>query len=322
MNYKKYKGNILKLCPGLLDKYLCCRLYVINTISGCPMSCSYCFLQFYLNEQEITAYLDLAKIKKELTELSKSNPNRLFRVTTGELSDSLFYDKELKLSAGIIKIIKTLPNMVLELKTKTANVTHLLNTPLKDRVVFSWSLNPGSVIKNEEKGTASLKARIAAATKCQKAGFLVAFHFDPVVFFEDFEKEYEKTIKALFQEIDSQKIAWISIGTLRFAPGMQDKVKEAYPKSKLPYGEFVKASDGKMRYIKPIRNKLYSTIVSSLRLLGGQDLFIYLCMETEEIFKRALGFAPKTQAHLDYLFAKNLYDNFGIFREPRIADYC
>ncbi len=245
------------------------------------------------------------------------------RITTGELSDSLALDRETGISAQLIKHTRDKSNVVLELKTKTDYVDHLFDLDHGKKVVLSWSLNSREIAEKEEHQSSSLEERIKAAKRASESGYLLGFHFDPLVWHFSWEKDYEDVVRYLFKTVDVGNIAWISLGTLRFAAGMEDEMKKSFPKSKLPYGEFVKASDGKMRYIKPIRYKLYRKMLGWIRKYGGEDLFVYLCMEKPDVWGEVMDSVPFSKAHLDYLFAENLNRRFkAVFpQKPMMDDY-
>jgi len=316
------RGRLLKTCQGMQEPYLCCRLKVLSPISNCPICCSYCFLQFYLNNPVTTVYTNISDFKEEVRDLSISQPRRLFRVTTGELSDSLALDPETGMARQLVELVGKLPNVILELKTKTARVDHLLGLDQVRRVVVSWSLNTARVVEEEERASSSLEARIEAARRACSAGYLVGFHFDPLVCYSSWEQDYEDVIRRLFSKIDVDKVVWVSLGTLRFAPGMEGEMKRFFPGSKLAYGEFIKAADGKMRYIKPIRYELYRRVVSLIRKYGGDEVFVYLCMEMPDAWESVMDFVPESSEHLDYLFAKNIHTRFGsILPDHPIIDH-
>ncbi|MFH1623804.1 MAG: DNA photolyase, partial [Pseudomonadota bacterium] len=46
--------------------------------------------------------------------------------------------------------------------------------------------------------------------------------------------------------------------------------------------------DGKMRYFKPIRIEMYSTILELIRDYGPK-LDVYLCMESREVWRKVFG---------------------------------
>lgn len=316
------KGKAIKDCPGMQEPYVCCRLQVLSPISNCPMFCSYCFLQFYLNSKVTTIHVNTDKYEREIVDLSSSNPGRFFRVTTGELSDSLALDEETQISEQLIKTVGKCDNVVLELKTKTTRIDHLLPIKHNGKVILSWSLNTNKIATEEEYLSAPFRDRIAAARRAIDAGYLVSFHFDPLIWYSSWEEDYRKTVKYLFRMIDEKKIAWISLGTLRFTPGMEEEIPLYFPKSKLPYGEFVKATDGKMRYIKPIRFKLYKHMMEWIREYGGESVLIYLCMERPDAWEEVMEIKPQSKEHLDYLFADNMHKRFPErFPQTPMIDY-
>jgi len=91
-------------------------------------------------------------------------------------------------------------NCILELKTKTSFFKDIIKSSYRKRIVVAWSLNTSRIIDNEEGKTANLKERIISARECQKAGFVIAFHFDPLIHYSGWENEYEEIIQ-LFGEI-------------------------------------------------------------------------------------------------------------------------
>jgi len=53
------------------------------------MDCSYCILQWYLNNPMMVVYVNIDDLLAELDDFSQKNPNNFFRIGTGELTDSL-----------------------------------------------------------------------------------------------------------------------------------------------------------------------------------------------------------------------------------------
>jgi spore photoproduct lyase len=70
---------------------------------------------------------------------------------------------------------------VLEFKTKTDCIQGLLSSNIRDKIVVSWSLNSAWIAAREEHGATSIRKRLEAARTCQKEGFVVGFHFDPII---------------------------------------------------------------------------------------------------------------------------------------------
>lgn len=321
LNFKESLGRTVKPCPGTSRDYRCCGYQVINQVEGCPIDCTYCFLQFYLDSNDTVVRPNVEKIRLEVEEKRASQPHRFFRIGTGELSDSLVYEKTTNLSKQAIAWFRNMSNAMLELKTKTNNIQNLIGLDHGGKTVVSWSVNPSSIIKREETKAATLEERLEAIEIIQNEGYLIGLHFDPMLKFPNWEKDYSELVQQLFSTIKPERVAWISIGSLRFSPDMKDKVIEKFPESKIMYGELVHGMDGKMRYLKPQRIEMYKILYNRLRAIDS-DMFIYFCMESAEIWERVMGWSPESNEHLDFLFAENLYKRFpGLVHEEPERKY-
>ncbi len=299
-----FYGRRLKPCPGT-SNHVFCGYHVINAITNCPMDCSYCVLQGYLNNPFLTLYSNWGDLLQEIESFLSMRPQSFLRLGTGELSDSLALDKVFPISPFLIPFFAQRNHAVLELKTKSAEVDHLLHLDHGRRTIISWSLNPPEIIEEEEKGTVSLENRIAAAQKCQGRGYPVGFHFDPIIFYEGWEKGYQETIDLLFRRIDPRGVIWISLGGFRYPPQLKAIAQERFPDTKIFLGELFPGRDGKFRYLKEIRVEMYQKMVRLLREVDA-SLFLYLCMESKEVWERVFGWAPENSRHLNQLFEERL----------------
>lgn len=299
-----FYGRRLKPCPGT-SNHLCCGYYVINAITNCPMDCSYCVLQEYLNNPFLTLYTNWNDLLEEIDAFLSGDHAPLLRLGTGELSDSLALESIFPISQFLIPFFAKRHNGILELKTKSSNVKDILHLNHRGKTIVSWSLNPPRMIEEEEVGTAPLKERIDAARRCQEKGYPLGFHFDPLIYHEGWEKEYQETILQLFKKIDPRRVVWISLGGFRYPPKLKAIAEERFPKTKVFLGELFPGRDAKFRYLKEIRIEMYQKMVRWLREIDP-DLFVYLCMESKEVWERVFGWAPESSRHLNQMFEERL----------------
>ena len=292
------KGASLKKCPGTPD-HICCGYKIFHIGTNCPIDCSYCILQSYFNQPGLRIFVNIIEQLDEVAAHIRANPQNIFRVGTGEFTDSLALDHITGFSEIILPVFSTLPNAVLEFKTKTTNIEKVISLPFRDRVVLSWSLNSPYICATEEKGASSLIDRLKHARFCQDAGFITSFHFDPLIAHEKWEEHYQKTILLMGNYLDLNKIIWISLGSFRYMPPLKEIIKQRHAKSVLLRGgEFIKGIDGKSRYFRKIRENFYSTLNKMLCELNN-NLGIYLCMETDLVWQRSLGWSPVNSAGLE-----------------------
>lgn len=288
----RYLGDFLKPCPGTKN-YICCGYQIFHIGEGCPLDCSYCILQLYLNRPGIKIWANLFEegfphLEKYL-ENSKKRRTPI-RIGTGEFTDSLALEAISGISKNLIELWKkTDPFALLELKTKIALTESFFRDLSGDRrVIFAWSVNTEKIIKTQEKGTAPLQARLKSAELAIKRGFSVAFHFDPIVLYPEAESEYPALLETILDRIPCEKIAWISFGTLRFPKALKYIAEKRFPETKIFSSEFVEGLDMKRRYFIEIRKKLYRTL-SKLIKETMNDVTYYFCMENERIWREVLN---------------------------------
>jgi spore photoproduct lyase len=293
------RGLPVAPCPGS-PGHLCCNYYTVDLYIGCTLGCAYCILRSYLNFAPLAVYLDPGPSVGRLTRLAEANPDRLVRVGTGELGDSLLLDALFGLSETLIRALAPYSNVWLELKTKTANVDHLLGIEDKGNAVIGFSLNPPSVIQAYEGRASPLPERLAAARRAARSGFRVSFHFDPIIAGARAEEEYRAVAREL-AGFPAGSVAWISLGTLRYPPELRERITPP----ELLYEEFVPCRDGKYRYLQPVRSRLYRGLHQELR--RATDAPIYLCMESPAVWRNVFGRLPREMPELRAIFTPIRY---------------
>ena len=302
------KGAFIRQCPGTRH-YTCCGYTILHIGTFCNMDCSYCILQsyfhppllqYFVNQDEMLAELDSLFLKKGVS-----------RIGTGEFTDSLTWELWTGLSSLLVPKFSGQARAVLELKTKTTAIEGLELLTHNRRTIVAWSLNTNEVIRNEERHTASLAARIKAAAKCEAWGYPIAFHFDPLIIYDGCEEDYQEVVNQLFSHISVDNIVWISLGGFRFIPSLKPIIQKRFSGSKIIYGEFIRGMDGKMRYFKPLRIDLYRKIVSWIREIAPEVL-IYFCMEDDEVWEKSLGFIPSDRGGLPRILDESAAQHCGL----------
>lgn len=309
----KFPGRFLSNCPGS-DGMVCCNYQVINFGVGCLFDCGYCYLQNFMNNPLMTLFGNLEDLFAEVDQRTK-NPSHHFRIGTGEYTDSLALEQLTGLSGILVDYFAKKPNATLELKTKSDNVDSLLGLDHRGRTVISWSVNPPFVTENIEHDTASLERRLAAARRAQDAGYRLGFHLDPLIYFEGWEAEYHGLIDRIFSVVDPNRVAWISTGSFRYAPGLKEVMQARFPEDPLTKGEMVQGPDGKYRYFKTIRQEMYASVRRKLAEIDPK-LFLYLCMETRHMWSRVFDFVPDSAKNLDAAFEERRLFTEGLAPFP------
>lgn len=289
---QRHRGTFLQHCPAGMTGMVCCNYLVMNFASNCPFDCSYCFLQDYLsNNPVVKAFTNVADGLAEVDRVLRAHPERAFRIGTGELADSLALDHLTDLSCELVPFFAERANALLELKTKSDCIENLLRLDPKDRVVVSWSVNAPAIVAAEEAGTIPLEDRAAAAARVQAAGYKVGFHFDPLIAHDDWENGYRDAIDIVFRRLDTRRIAWVSLGSLRMTPRLKAAIKTRPQRGALLTTELVPGPDGKERVWRGLRVKMYRRMLEWLRQVDDR-MPLYICMEPPGVWQKAFGAAP------------------------------
>jgi spore photoproduct lyase len=299
------RGAFVKSCPGTRE-YTCCGYKILHIGTFCTMDCSYCILQAYFHPPVLQYFLNQEQMLQELDALFASTG--IHRVGTGEFTDSMIWELWTDMASLLVPKFAAQKRAVLELKTKAVAIDALKSLEHNQKTILSWSLNTPSVIRQEERRTASLDARLDAAATCESWGYPLAFHFDPMVIYDGCEKDYEAVIRRLFERIRPESVVWISLGTFRFMPDLKPIIQDRFPESKIVYGEFVTGLDGKMRYFKPLRIALYRHVVRCIREVAP-GVVVYFCMEDDEVWKKSLGFLPSERGGLEKMLDRSAMEH-------------
>ncbi len=299
------RGTFFKPCPATKE-YRCCNYQVLNIGMGCPMDCVYCILQAYLNNPWISFFVNIDDLFAELDQAFAASDGRFFRIGTGEFTDSLALDSLTGLSRYLVEYMSGQKGAVLELKTKSCVIDNLQGLDHKDRTVVAWSLNSPFIMAAEEIRTATLDQRLDAAARCADWGYRLAFHFDPIIYHEGWRDGYRHTIKKLFSRVPADRIAWISLGALRYLPSLKNIATERFPRSRFFYEEFIDGLDGKARYFRSRRVAMYKVIADELGRYVAPRTCVYFCMENDAVWQEVFGFSPQDGGGLPALLDRSV----------------
>jgi spore photoproduct lyase len=302
LHLTEFKGQFFKRCPGARPGLTCCNYFVLNLGLQCNMNCSYCYLQSFINTPVMKIYTNIDKALSELTEIGRTASDQKLRVGTGEVIDSLSLDEITGYSQKLTTFFRDYPEWRLEFKTKSNKVDQFINEPHAGNVIVSWSINPQNVIASEEHCTASCEERLLAARKCADRSFKIAFHIDPVIYHEGWERNYSALVQRITELFKPEEIPYMSVGALRFQPEQRHMMRERFGlKSMVTSAEMFPGSDGKLRYDKTTRSEMFKYVVEEFHR-RDKAWAIFLCMESPESWLSSMGASPKKVGGLDDLF--------------------
>src|SRR3989338_6781616 len=294
----KNHGKLVKKCgasTSSLQNVVCCNYTILDFSFNCHFECMYCFLQEYTNLPMMVVYANIKDMLTSVQEVLNSASSQNIRIGTGEMADSLALDDMTGFSQHLVPFFADQKKAFLELKTKSAQIQNLLKLNPKGQTVIAWSLNPPSYIEKYDFKAASFEERLKAAKECERAGYKIAFHLDPLIAEPTWKEDYLELVGHIFSHFNP---AWVSLGALRFNANLRGIVQKRFPKSPLTVGEFISTPDGKKRYFRQLREEMYQTVYGAIVKYNPQ-MPTYLCMENQVVWQNSLGGVPLSEQALE-----------------------
>lgn len=299
------KNTVLGDCPVASPKTVCCNLKTIDAVENCAYGCSYCTIQTFYGDKVVVE----KNLKEKLSKI-KLEPNRFYHIGTGQSSDSLVWGNAHGILDDLCEFAERNPNVLLEFKTKSANVSHLLKRDIPQNIVCSWSLNTDTIVNNEEHFTAPLHERISAARKAADKGIKVAFHFHPMVHYDNWKSDYANLAATVQELFDPSEVLFISFGSVTFIKPVIQKIRERGEHSKILQMEMVKDPHGKLTYRDEIKIEMFNAMNDAFSAWHG-DVFFYLCMERADIWDAVFGWHYQTNEVFERTFGESSFSKIN-----------
>jgi spore photoproduct lyase len=299
----KNERKLLGDCPVYSEKLVCCQLKTLDVVQNCSFGCSYCTIQtFYGDEVSIDGNLQ----QKLLDAEHSLDMHQFQHIGTGQSSDSLVWGNRNGMLQDLCAFAARNPKVLLEFKTKSANVKHLLALEVPKNVVCSWSLNTSVIVDNEEHFAASLDKRLAAARQAADKGIKVAFHFHPIVYYDGWAQDYPALVQRVLSMFKPEEVLFVSMGSVTFIKPVIQKIRESGRASKILQMEMVPDPHGKLSYPDAIKLELFSAMYEAFRPWRNR-VFQYLCMERAYFWHEVFGWSYPNNDHFAAAFAHSVW---------------
>jgi len=241
------KGEFLRKTPNNYTPAGSYGYSILNSYN-CIYDCSYCFLKGYFRSFNPVIFLNYEDYFSSIKKIVQEDKTRPLYFYSGTFSDSFAMAGFSTFNKKLIDFFKGLADedIFLELRTKSDNISSLLEIEPCSNIIVAFSLNPQSVINKYEHLTPSLSKRLKAVELVDNAGYKIGVRLDPI--FIERLHDYEE----LFAKIKKIKhLHSTEIGFLRFD---RNDYKNILKKS--PYILRNLVFDGGMyRYKKELRNR-------------------------------------------------------------------
>ena len=212
------------------------NFYYTSSIINCVYDCEYCYLQGVYSSGNIVIFVDIEKVFEEVEELY--NKLKTLYLCVSYDTDLLAIENICGFSEKWYYFIEDKKDLKIELRTKSGNIDKFLNLKPLDNFIIAFTLSPENIALKNEKYTASFKNRVKAIKELQEKGWKVRICIDPLIYSDNFEKNYSQMIEYLFNEIDKEKVIDVSIGVFRISKEYLKKMRNQNQNSEILYYPF------------------------------------------------------------------------------------
>jgi DNA repair photolyase len=259
---------------------VCPNFYVLSHANGCAFSpqCSYCYLKstfWFLKDQQ--AFTNSEDMIDEIRQWIARDDLETYVLNTGNLSDSLAFEQRRPLMAGLVEVFRAHARgrphtLLLVTKGGVSECAALLEIPACPNVVVSFSVNHPDAARQHERGAATPRDRMEAASRLKAAGWRVRIRIDPMILGFDYA--------GLVDEIARFGPERVTLGSLRAERSLMRFVGNGIFRDLQPPAD----EHSIARYSVEQRLALYRPAVAGLRSVCP----VALCEEEEAVWD-ALG---------------------------------
>ena len=218
------------------------RNFYYNTpILNCLYNCDYCFLQGMYSSANIVIFVNQKDMENAVEkELSiRPYPNDPLMLSISYNTDLMAFENILPITRSWINFSKNKSDLRLEVRTKSALFNSLSDLTPSEKILFSWTLSPEKVVTNNEFNTPTLGRRISAIRLAIKKGWKVRLCFDPVIIYDNWEKDYGELLNKIITLLDCNNIYDITVGVFRMGQDYFQRIRKSNPDSLEYYKDYV-----------------------------------------------------------------------------------
>jgi DNA repair photolyase len=250
---RKHKGHVLPTPKqyGIGAEHN----YYFSHMLNCLYDCRYCFLQGMFQSAHYVLFVNYEDFIDDMKSTLNNHDSEPVHFFSGYDCDSLALDPMTDFTHEFLPFFENNKQALLELRTKSTQIRHLLKREPLDNCVIAFSFTPDKIAKSLEHKAPGVNKRLQAILELQKAGWQVGLRFDPLIYTKDYEKEYSELFNDIFSKVNPELTHSISLGSFRLPKDYFRKLEKLYPDEKLfasPQAE----ENNNIGYPAEIRNEM------------------------------------------------------------------
>ena len=246
-------------------------LYYNAPVRNCLFNCDYCFLQGMHSSGNIVLFVNSPDFMRKAAEQARQE--RIL-VSISYMTDLLAFEPLAPICRKWIGFAGETDNLEIEIRTKSEFYGAIRTLSPSDSTILSVSLSPARIAARYERGCASFAGRLFAARQALEAGWRVRLCFDPMVYTENWEAQYDECVRETFTRLDPSRIEEVSFGVVRMAPDFLSRIRSGRSDSDILYYPFRIEDQGASRvatYSTEVRDRMRTHMLETLRRHMPED---------------------------------------------------
>lgn len=236
------------------------KSFFFKSSLNCVFDCEYCYLKGNFKTQYSVIFVNYEEIQNTIKNKIETLRNEGYQWSitfyASNYSDIQGLDPISGFHQSFVPFFEQFESVLMETRTKSPNISSILaanNTIPPRNTEFSFSLNPETLIRKYEKGTASLQARINAMQTLIQKGYRVGLRFLPLLPVPNYEILYRELLQTLKKQLPLDQISSIFIASLIYNPWDFKTMQKKNPNSDLRSLVWPQ-NNGLIKIKDPIRN--------------------------------------------------------------------
>ncbi len=237
--------------------------FYFSHMLNCLYDCRYCFLQGMYQSANYVLFPNYEDFIQDIDATRIKHPEKELFFFSGYDCDSLAMESLTGFTDVFLPYFEDHPKAWLELRTKSVNISHLLDRSPIENVVVAFSLNPDSIAKSLELKAPPLAARLKAAEKLAQAGWKIGLRIDPIVCVSDAKEHYNQFLDTVWQHLPSPAIHSATLGSFRSPTSVFRRMENLYPEEPL-FMKGMKNQNGMVAYEPSVETDLRKSVWDGL----------------------------------------------------------
>lgn len=193
------------------------NFYYNSLLLNCIYNCDYCYLQGMYPGGNLVVFVnedDFYDATRQAIEKRQFSQEPLYLCISYD-TDLLAFERIVPYTSRFIEFTRQNQDMLIEVRTKSANWRVLENIVPLDRCIFAWTLSPPEVASDYEKLTPRPELRLLAIERCLDLGWPVRLCFDPVLRIPNWKTIYTNYLREVLDKLNPRRIRDVSLGVFR-----------------------------------------------------------------------------------------------------------